>query len=188
VSGTLQSCVLAACALLLAASPAMATTLARMKLDELATAAQAIVYARCLETESRWEGGEIWTFTRFEVLEAMKGALPRLVTVRLLGGRVGHVLSTVEGVPRFQPDEETILFLERAPAGDFSVTSWAQGTFRIERNPHTGRQSVTQDSSAMAVFNPATRRFEHAGIRNLPLRAFKQRLAAILEQQGGRQP
>ena len=183
MSGVLQGCGLAAFTLMLAAAPADATTLGRMKLEELAAAAHAIVQARCLESESRWEGGEIWTISRFEVLDAVKGALPQLITVRLLGGRVGHVISTVEGVPRFLPGEETILFLEQTRSGEFSVTSWAQGTFRIERDPRTGRQSVTQDSSALSVFDPATRRFQRGGIRGLPLPAFKQRLAAILEQQ-----
>jgi len=183
MSGVLKGCGLAAFALMFTAAAADATTLARMKLEELAAAAHAIVQARCLENESRWEGGEIWTLSRFEVFDAMKGALPRLITVRLLGGRVGHVISTVEGIPRFQPGEETILFLERTRAGDFSVTSWVQGTFRIERDPRTGRQSVTQDSSALSVFDPATRRFQRGGLHKLPLPAFKQRLAAILEQQ-----
>lgn len=166
-----------------------ATTLARMSLGELAAASSAVARVRCLDNESRWDGGEIWTFSTFEVLETLKGTAPRLITVRLPGGRVGHLLSRVDGVPRFHPDEEAILFLERTPAGDFSVTSWVQGTFRIRREPHTGKARVTQDSAAFPVFDPATRRFQETGIRNLPLDVFKQRLAATVERHWqGRQP
>jgi len=175
--------------LLLGGMAAQATTLARMSLDELASAAHVVAQAQCLESESRWEGGAIWTFTQFEVIQTMKGAAPRLITVRLPGGRVGHLQSFVDGAPRFQPGEEVILFLERTRAGDFSVTSWVQGTFRIHRDASTGRGSVTQDSSGFAVFDPATRKFRSAGVRNLPLEQFKQRVAeAVGRRARGRQP
>ena len=94
----------------------------------------------------------------------------------------------MDGAPRFQPGEEVILFLERTRAGDFSVTSWVQGTFRIHRDPSTGQGSVTQDSSGFAVFDPATRKFRSAGVRNLPLEQFKQRVAEAVERRAsGRQ-
>ncbi len=166
-----------------------ATTLARMNLDELVGAAEVVARVRCLENEGRWENGEIWTFTSSEVVETLKGVAPRLVTVRLLGGRVGHVISAVEGAPRFRPGEEAVLFLERTRWGDFSVTSWAQGTFRIRFDAQTGQESVTQDSSRVSVFDPATRQFRPSGVRKLPLEAFKQRVAEALERQlNSRQP
>jgi len=173
---------------LFAATAASATTLVHMSLEELAAAADVVARVRCLENESRWEQGEIWTFTSFEVVETLKGPGPRLLTVRLLGGQVGHLVSTVAAVPRFRPGEEVFLFLERTPAGDFGVTSWVQGTFRIHREAPTGLESVTQDSSGLAVFDPATRKFRPAGIRNLPLETFKQKLAASLERHAGRRP
>ena len=43
-----------------------ATTLARLSLDELAAASDAVARVRCTATESRWEGGSIWTVTTFE--------------------------------------------------------------------------------------------------------------------------
>lgn len=174
---------------LIATALAQATTLERLTLDELVAASNAVARVRCLGTESRWEGGEIWTFTSFEVVETMKGAVPGLITVRLPGGQVGHLVAKVDGVPRFHPGEEAFLFLERTRAGNFAVTTWVQGTFRIHRNAHTGRESVTQDSSAFAVFDPATRQFRPTGIRKLPLELFQRRLAEAVERgQNGRQP
>lgn len=176
-------------AILLAPPATRTTTLARMSLEELAAAADVVARVQCLGNESRWESGEIWTFTLFDIVETIKGSVPRLITVRLLGGQVGHLISTVDGVPHFQPGEEAILFLEGTRAGDFAVTGWVQGTFRIRREAHTRRERVTQDSSAVAVFDPATRQFRAADIRNLPLEQFKQRLLQTLErQQSGRQP
>ena len=165
---------------LLGAMAAPATTLERMPLEKLTSRADAVVHVRCLSNESRWERGEIWTFTQFEVEEALKGVAPRLLTVRLLGGKVGHLISTVDAVPRFRPGEETVLFLERMPDGAFTVLSWAQGTFRIRREQHTGRAVVTQDSAGLAVFDPARQQFRTEGVRNLPLASFKQRIARVV--------
>jgi hypothetical protein len=100
--------------------------------------------------------------------------------LRLLGGRWRRVTSHVEGVPEFHAGEEAILFLQRTRAGDFAVTSWMQGTFRVRRDAQSGIATVTQDSSSIAVFDPATRQFRQEGIRRVPLAEFRSHLDAIL--------
>ena len=164
------------------AAAVQATTLVRMDLDQLTATASTVARVRCLGNEVRVEGGEIWTFTYFEVLETLKGSAPREITVRLLGGRIGGFVSTVDGVPRFREGEEVFLFLEPTRAGDLSVTSWVQGTFRIERD-NLKQELVTQDTSGLAVFDPATRQFRPGGIRRLPMEEFRQRVRAAVEKQ-----
>jgi hypothetical protein len=161
-----------------------ATTLARMSLEKMARAAPLIVRARCAGNSTGWDAGEIWTFTNFDVEEIWRGSAPPEISVRLLGGRVGNLTSTVSGVPRFQPGEEVILFLEPTPRGDFSVTSWTQGTLRIRRDPRTGEENATQDSASIATFDPATRRFEAEGIRNLTLGNLRSRVDPALHNTG----
>ncbi len=173
-------------ALLAAVPAAQATTLVRMNVDQLTASAAVVARVRCLSNESRWDEGQIWTFTTFEVIETLKGDVPKQITVRLIGGKVGHLISHVAGVPRFEPGEQAILFLEPTRAGDLSVTSWAQGTFRIRRDPDTGRETVTQDISGLSTFDPATRQFLPGGVRNLPLEQFKEQVAAAIERQGSR--
>ena len=56
---------------------ARATTLARLSLDQLAAGSDAVARVRCAGAESRWENGSIWTVATLEVLENMKGSLPR---------------------------------------------------------------------------------------------------------------
>ncbi len=146
----------------------------------MAGAADTVVRARCVSTQSNWVHGSIWTVTEFAVLENFKGAAQGRIAVRLPGGRVGHMTMNVEAAPRFQPGEEGVLFLEKTGSGDYSVVSWAQGTFRIRRNVPSGGDMVTQDSSAVAVFDGATRQFRSEGIRNLPLEQFRQRLSGAL--------
>ncbi len=172
-----------------ALAPTCATTLERMSLQQLARRADVVARVTCLASASQWERGQIWTRTEFEVAETFKGLLPRYVSVRLPGGRVGHLAATIQGVPRFAPGEQAILFLARTPADEFTVLSWMQGSFRIARDPRTAQEKITQESSGMAVFDPAARKFRDAGTRRMPLEEFRRRLVAILEQQrDGGQP
>jgi len=157
-----------------------ATTLARLSLNQMAARSDAVARVRCVGSEGRWENGSIWTVTTFEVVETMKGNLPGEIAVRLPGGRIGHMTATVDGTPKFKPGEEAVVFLERSPGGRFTVSGWVEGTFRISRDPRTGDEVVTQDSSAFAVFDTATRTFRTDGIRRMPVGEFRGRIAAAV--------
>ena len=159
---------------------ARATTFARLAFGDLARKARAVARMRCISSESLWEGGEIWTDTQFEVLEAEKGDVPRRVTVRVPGGRVAGIVSRVDGAPQFRPGEEVYLFLWEPAGGAFRVLGWAQGTLRITVDSVTRQERVTQDSSATPVFDPRRGAFRSEGIRNLPVPEFLARLRAEL--------
>lgn len=175
---------LALLVVLLLGASAQATTLVRMDLDQLTAAATIVARARCVSTESQIARGEVWTLTTFDVLETLKrpAALPSRITVRLIGGRAGHVLSKVEGVPHFVPGEEVYLFLEPNRFGEFTVTSWAQGTFRVRRYGPKQEKFVTQDLGGLAVFDPATRSVREGGVRSLPLPEFRRRVSEAVER------
>lgn len=175
----LRSLIPALCVGALAATPAAATTLARMDLGRLAQAAKVVVRAKCVGGESIWDGGEIWTLTRCDTIEVFKGHPPAEFTLRLIGGRVGAIESLVGGVPRFQPGEEVILFLDAAPAGGYSITAWSEGTFRVRRTV-TGQSLVTQDTAAKVLYDPATHRFRSEGVRRMPLGAFRRMLRKLM--------
>jgi hypothetical protein len=160
-----------------------ATTLARLSLDQLAAAADSVARVRCVAAESRWENGAIWTVTTFDVVDTMKGNLPAQVKVRLPGGRVGHLSATVDGTPKFNPGAEAIIFLEPSRPGAYSVAGWVEGTFRITRDPRTTRETVTQDSSAIEVFDTATRSFITEGVRRMPVEQFRARVATAIAHQ-----
>jgi len=168
--------------LALLAVAASATTLSRLKLEDLAQESTAVARLRCLSATSQWEQGEIWTETRFEVLQREKGVLPGIVTVRLLGGRVGHLHSHVDEVPAFRTGEEVYLFLWAREGEPYQVLGWSQGTFRIVRNPQSGLEMVTQDSASSVFFDPQARAFRRGGIRNLPVALFREKLHKALRQ------
>jgi hypothetical protein len=133
------------------AAAARATTLERMSVEAMTKAAGVVAEARCTGSASEWQGGEIWTITRFAVIEAWKGNPGRQVTVRLPGGRVGHITSLVPGVPRFSAGEEVVLFLESPRAGAYAVTAWSEGTFRIRRDtPHRAAWAI-EDAGGMLL-------------------------------------
>ena len=159
-----------------------ATTLARLSIEQMAAAADHVARVRCIASESRWENGAIWTVTTFAVIESMKGTLPPQLKVRLPGGRVGHLTASVDGTPKFSPGDDAIIFLEQTRSGGYSVTAWAEGTFRISRDLRTGRETVTQDSSALAVFDSATPSFRTEGVRRMPVEQFRARVASAIER------
>ena len=175
--------------MLVAAPGARGTTLVHMDLVELTHTAQVVARARCRANTTRWEDGHLWTLTTFDVLElwkrtALQATAPRTITVRLVGGhdRRGTVL--VDGVPQFHPGEDVVLFLEPSAApsatpsamGELTVTSWAQGTFRVRRDRHTHQEIAVQDTSGLRVFEPATRALRAGGLRRIPLAELHQRV------------
>src|SRR5271169_4404639 len=165
-----------------------ATTLERMSVAKMTQSAQLVVRAQCLGNSSGWDGGEIWTFTSFEVKDSWKGAptgAAQQLTVRLLGGSVGNLNSTVSGVPRFRPGEEVVLFLQSTTRGDYSIVSWVQGTFRIRRDARSGTEIVVQDTAAFDTYDPATRQFNAEGIHNLSVAAMRLRVQSALSAQSG---
>ena len=167
-------------ALALLAAVANATTLKRLRFEELAQQATAVARVRCLGAKSLWENGEIWTDTSFAVLEQAKGSLGERIAVRTLGGTIGNLHSHVEEVPAFHPGEEAYLFLWARETEPLRVLGWSQGTFRIARDARTGAETVTQDSASTAIFDPVTRRFRRDGIRSLPMAAFHLKLKTAL--------
>ena len=170
-------------------SQAAATTLLRMSLSQITRAAKVIVRARCVANSTVWDEGEIWTRTTFDVEESWSGPPgSRQIAVRLLGGSLGNITSHVSGIPRFQPGEDTVLFLEASRNGDFAIVSWQQGTFRIRPNAAMGEEIVVQDTASVLTYDPVTRRFEAAGIRAMALADFRSQVVAALGASSSRKP
>lgn len=169
-------------ALALLAVVASATTLSRLKLDDMAQESTAVARLRCIGATSLWDNGEIWTDTKFEVVQREKGVLPGIVTVRMIGGSVGHLRSHVDEVPAFRTGEEVYLFLWARDGAPYQILGWSQGTFRIARDTRSGMEVVTQDSAAGPIFDPQARAFRRGGIRNLSLSIFREKLHKAMRQ------
>ena len=167
--------------IVLAAAVANATTLAPLSFDRLAEQSSAVARLRCVSTESAWDGGEIWTTTRFEVVEQRKGNLGATISVRTLGGRVGNLHSRVDGVPAFRAGEEVYLFLWGQAGEPYRVLGWSQGTFRIVHDAGSGVEKVTQESAGNN-FAARDRQFHNDAIRGMGMRVFQEKLRVALER------
>lgn len=174
------------CVSLLVCAAATAATLAHMSVADMTHASSLILRARCLGNSTRWDSGEIWTFTSFAPVDVWKGSAHSTITVRLLGGRAGNITSNVSGVPRFRTGEDVVLFLQRAANGNYSVVSWVQGTFRIGHDRGAALEIVTQDSAALDTFDPATRQFKPSGIRGFSLHALRAQVSSAMHGELGR--
>jgi hypothetical protein len=162
--------------LALIAVVAQATTLVRLRFQDLVQYSYSIARVNCLRADVRVENGEIWTDTSFRVLNHNKGYLPEEIVVRQPGGKFQHLYSHVDGAPEFRPGEEVYLFLRGRPGHQFLIVGWTQGTFRIHHDLRSGGETVTQDSAETPVFDPASNSFTKSGVKNLPLDVFEQRL------------
>jgi hypothetical protein len=162
--------------ILLVAIVAEATTLVRLHFQDLVRYSSAIARVHCVSAQTRLENGEVWTDTVFDVVQRDKGFLPPQIVVRQPGGKFEHLHSHVEGAPEFRPGEDLILFLTGHPGKQFFVVGWTQGTFRIRRDIRTGRETVTQDSAEIPVYDPETRAFTKTGVKGLRIDLFEEKM------------
>lgn len=168
--------------IVLVAIVAQAATLVRLHFQDLVRHSSAIARVRCIGSQTRMEEGEIWTDTVFEVVQRDKGFLPAQIAVRQPGGKFGHLQSHVEGAPEFRPGEEVFLFLTGNPGKQFFVVGWTQGTFRIRRDIRSGRETVTQDSADIPVFDPESRTFTKTGVKDLRIDLFEEKMQREINQ------
>jgi hypothetical protein len=162
--------------LALIAIVSQATTLSRLRFQDLVHYSYSVARVRCERSRTLLDNGEIWTDVTFRVLWQSKGNLPREIVVRQPGGKLLHLHSHVEGTPQFRPSEEVYLFLSGHPGREFYIVGWTQGTFRIRRDSVSNIETVTQDSAEIPVFDPATETFTREGTKNLPAEIFEQRI------------
>jgi PKD repeat protein len=129
--------VLAAAAACLPALFLGAATYLPMSDTDLARGAPVIVRASVVALETRLErvNGEPrpFTFVTLQRLEALKGAVPETLTLRLAGGRVEGVAWWLPGTPIFSPGQEVVLMLAVHPEhpDQFRLTELALSRFDL---------------------------------------------------------
>jgi hypothetical protein len=137
-----RSARLAALTIVLVSTAASAATVRPLRFEALVERADTVVYGRVRGSRSFWDSATrtIWTETEVVVLDGAKGHAASTITVAEPGGALGDVVHVVPGVPRFEPDEELVLFLYQAVGGRLRVLGLRQGVYRIDREPSTGER------------------------------------------------
>ncbi len=126
---------LAACCALVFASSALATSLVRMTLAQLAQASAVIVRGTVVSQATRWNAPHtrIYTFTTVAVNEAIKGHPTSSIVIQQPGGTIGDLHVFVPGTMVFHPSGNYILFLEPGPEGRYLPVGMAQGAYPVYR-------------------------------------------------------
>lgn len=131
--------------LCLGVQPAGATSLRAPSLEGLAMRATLVARGVVTEQSVVTQGGLVFTDSVLVIEECFKGDCEnRQVVVRTLGGELGEFIVEAEGVARFAPGEEVLVFLEPLAGTDRLRTSGlALGKFRVERTQ--GRVELVRD-------------------------------------------
>ena len=135
-------------ALLLGAtvSPARATTLQKLGLDEIIRKSTSIVRAKVVGSSASLHGQDIYTYYQLQVLEDFKPGGSPTREVAVPGGAARGLRQTVPGAPSLNAGDEYVFFLWTGPSGMTQVIGLTQGLL-----------AVTQDASGEAVVErPAT--------------------------------
>src|SRR5437773_7388530 len=101
---------------LLSVPAARATLATAATFDEKVENAAAIVFGKCIKTESRMDptGRWILTFSTFEISKTIKGAAVPQITVVTPGGQVGSIHQDSIGIPQFRAGEENVIFVKNS--------------------------------------------------------------------------
>ncbi|MFN2239179.1 MAG: PKD domain-containing protein [Thermoanaerobaculia bacterium] len=123
------------CVLLIAlafALPGGATTIVMPTDPQMIEKSPVILRGTIVSSEPVEIRDGIWTETRVEVEEILKGDAADSVIVREVGGRIGDRETVVFGSPEFTPGESVLLFLWPSPRGDYQTMDLFLGKFSEE--------------------------------------------------------
>jgi hypothetical protein len=163
---------------------AAASTVELMSIERLTRASTLIVQARALESWSAWEGNQIFTYTRFQVDQALKGPAQTSVVVRQMGGRADGYTMKVAGVRHWRAGEDAVLFLRpsRKKPGAMVVTGLMQGNFRIMREP-SGERYVSNGITGVKAFERERGVIHEYEGRRMTLHELETRVRKVMRQE-----
>ena len=125
------------CALaLLIASPAQATIMQYLEVEDLARHSTDIFHGQIISSGTHWnpQRTRIYTAARLRVSESFKGAARRdsVVTITQLGGEKDGVRMDYAGRPEFRAGESVVLFTTRTHDDNLTVVALKQGKMTVE--------------------------------------------------------
>jgi hypothetical protein len=163
----------------------MATTIIPMSVEKLTANSTDVVEARAIDARSAWDAGRtmIYTYTRFEVRQSLKGTAPNVITVKQMGGHAEGYTQKVSGVRHWRPGDEAVLFLQpsRANDGTLIVTGLVQGNFQMVRQPSGAVMVSNGVPDVSAVEQRANTPQEYRGAK-MSIQDLEQRVRKAQEQ------
>jgi len=117
---------------------AAATSVLPVSLQRMATTAEIIFHGTAISNEVRLDqaSGRVATYTRFKVIETIKGNPGASHTIKQIGGQLpgSNVRQVIHGVPQFAIGQEYVIFLPMTSSLGFaSPIGLSQGKFNIRK-------------------------------------------------------
>lgn len=175
--------VLLSLVLVLAGSPAEATTAVELSLADMAAQAEYVGLGRCVDVHSAWIDRTLVTVATIAVSETLKGEEREVLTVVLPGGidanRKFPIAVTWPGAPAIGVNEEVFLFLgsdESVPLG-MTVLGFSQGKFSVLED-QSGDRFVSRDLTRVNLVTGSG--IVRGQANNIPLDTFKQEVRELL--------
>jgi hypothetical protein len=172
-------------------SPADASIVQGLELQELVAHADRIVLGRVLFSESfQRPDGQLGTWHRIEVERELRGHAPdeQEVMLETLGGQIGDLAMRVEGEPSFTVGERVLVFMrDGGPYTAFRPVGMGQGVMRVRTEQ--GVETVKQNREGLMLMRRNAQGRLERSLGALPekerLDALLSKLQDIVEQRAG---
>lgn len=117
-------------------SPASASSVLPLNLQQLSSRATLIFYAEVISNNVKKDeqSGLIATFTEFKIIDLIKGKTGSTHIIKQIGGRLTSTGTTlrIHGVPKFETGNKYVVFLpEKSGIGFSSPLGLHQGSFSV---------------------------------------------------------
>jgi hypothetical protein len=141
-------------AVLLLTTPVAATTIRKLRLEEVVAAADTVVHGRVEKVDAFWDGRQLYTEVTLRVDRGLKGARADRVAFVQLGGTVMEpvpITVTVPGAPIHRVGDEGFYFLEPGSPGRHVLVGLNLGRVPVLQGPqgafvaHGGRKLAPAD-------------------------------------------
>jgi len=120
-----------------------------VELKDLSVGADVIITGRVTEQFSSWneDNTKIYTRATIQVEEYLKGINNgSSITVTYLGGEIGEVGEMYSHMPRFEDQEEVLVFLKKDEKNsDYKVFNGENGKISVINDPKTGEKVTTSN-------------------------------------------
>ncbi len=158
-------------------------------LDKLVKESTDIITGKVVERGSHWNKDKtaILTDVTIKIDKAIKGKAEKSIIVQYPGGEITKSDGTGIGMgrsdtPKFDVDEEVLLFLKKAEEGDmFKVTANFQGKFSVIEDKESGKKMIKGAPKILA--DPKTMKIREVKEYKVALEDFMTRVKEIINKQ-----
>ena len=158
-------------------------------LDKLVKESTDVITGKVVEKTSHWNKDKtaIVTDVTIKIDKAIKGKAKESITLQYPGGAVTESDGSGVGMgrsdtPRFDVDEEVLVFLQKAEESDmFKVTADFQGKFSIIKDEENAKKMIK--GSAKILAHPETLEIREVKEFQVPLDDFVKKVEEIIKKQ-----